>query len=128
MSGRLPSVPLSERPVSPGHRAGSRQCDESRGRAWAGTQHVLLAVLGYHHDLERSIVTVAARHPVGVHDRYASRLFTCSWHGANLREAQFRGGHWDVVMATMTTLGGTSRSSGPSPWSGRTARYSRRGR
>src|SRR6266581_1915605 len=106
------------RPVGPGHPAnnirgdqrtvhwiphehgfGSGQCDKSRGRGWAGTHHVLLAVLGYDHNLEHSILTVAARHPVGVHDRDTSRLFTCSWHGANLRGSRFPGEPWNVVTA-----------------------------
>ena len=55
--------------------------------------------LGDDHDLERSVLTVAAGHPVGVHDRDTSRLFTCSWHGANLRDSQFPGGPWNVVKA-----------------------------
>jgi hypothetical protein len=104
------------RPVGPGHPAnnvggdqrpvrriphehgvGSRQRDKGRRLGRAGAHHVLLAVLGNDQNLEQSILTIGARHPVGVHDRDASCLLTCSWHGANLKGSRFPGGSWNVV-------------------------------
>jgi hypothetical protein len=96
------------------HSIGSRQRDKSPCRGRAGAHHVLLAILGYDHDLEQSIVTVAARHPVGVHDRDTSRLFTCSCHGANLKGPRFPGEPWNVVKprgASQASLGRRQKRS-----------------